>query len=98
MERGKLKQVRGTVVSSGMNKTIVVKAERRVKHPRYGKYIRKYTTYYAHDEGNDAAVGDIVELASTRPLSKLKRWRLTRVVSSFGVGDAGAVEDAAGEE
>ena len=89
MERGKLKQVQGTVVSSGMNKTIVVKSERRVKHPRYSKYVRKYTTYYAHDEENQARVGDQVELAFTRPQSKTKRWRLTRIVTSFAVGETG---------
>ena len=87
MTRGKLPEVRGTVVSDRMDKTIVVKTERRVKHPRYGKYIRRYTTYYAHDELNEAKVGDKVELAFTRPLSKTKRWRLLRVVTAFVTGE-----------
>lgn len=89
MERGRLRTVRGTVVSDKMEKTIVVKTERRVKHPQYGKYVRRYTTYYAHDEEGVAQVGDEVELAATRPMSKLKRWRLARVVN--------AAADRAGE-
>jgi small subunit ribosomal protein S17 len=88
MERGRLPKVRGTVVSDRMDKTIVVKTERRVKHPRYGKYVRRYTTYYAHDEDNQAKVGDEVELAFTRPQSKLKRWRLERVVSTLAGGES----------
>lgn len=87
MERGRLVTVRGTVVSDRMQKTIVVKAERKVKHPRYGKYVRRYTTYYAHDENDDASMGDIVELAATRPLSKQKRWRLVRVVTAKETGE-----------
>ena len=91
MERGRLNTVRGKVVSDRMPKTIVVKSERRVKHPRYGKYIRKYTTYYAHDENGEAREGDTVELAATRPLSKLKRWRLLKIVT---VGARSAARDA----
>ena len=87
MTRGRLPTVSGTVVSDRMDKTIIVKSERRVKHPRYGKYIRRYTTYYAHDELNEAKVGDKVELAFTRPLSKTKRWRLLRVVTAFVIGE-----------
>ena len=81
MERGRLSTVRGTVVSDRMAKTIIVKSERRVKHPRYGKYVRKYTTYYAHDEKDEAREGDVVDLAATRPLSKSKRWRLLNIVT-----------------
>jgi small subunit ribosomal protein S17 len=87
MSRGRLPTVRGTVVSDRMDKTIVVKTERRVKHPRYGKYIRRFTTYYAHDEMNEAKVGDKVELAFTRPVSKTKRWRLIKVVEAFATGE-----------
>ena len=87
MTRGRLPTVSGTVVSDRMDKTIIVKSERRVKHPRYGKYIRRYTTYYAHDELNEAKVGDKVELAFTRPLSKTKRWRLLQVVTAFVTGE-----------
>ena len=89
MTRGRLPTVRGTVVSDRMDKTIVVRAERMVKHPRYGKYIRRYTTYYAHDELNEAKVGDQVELAFTRPMSKSKRWRLTKIVTAFGSAETG---------
>ena len=87
MTRGRLPKVSGTVVSDRMDKTIIVKTEKRVKHPRYGKYIRRYTTYYAHDEKNEAKVGDQVELVFTRPLSKTKRWRLTKVVVAFATGE-----------
>ena len=87
MTRGRLPTVRGTVVSDRMDKTIVVRAERMVKHPRYGKYIRRYTTYYAHDEKNEAREGDQVELAFTRPISKSKRWRLTQILTTFATGE-----------
>ena len=94
MERGRLKTVQGRVVSDRMQKTIVVKTERRVKHPRYGKYVRKFTTYFAHDENDDARNGDLVELAATRPTSKKKCWRLVKVVTSAAgstpAADAGA--------
>jgi small subunit ribosomal protein S17 len=71
-----------------MQKTIVVKSERRVKHPRYGKYIRRITTYFAHDENDEARMGDLVELAPTRPLSSKKRWRLLKVVTPVGGAEA----------
>ena len=96
MSRGRLQTVRGTVVSDKMQKTIVVQTERRVKHPRYGKYVRRFTTYYAHDEREEAMEGDSVELAFTRPLSKLKRWRLVRVVTRpGGFVDTPGAEEAA---
>lgn len=91
MTRGRQTLVRGTVVSDRMDKTIVVRAERKVKHPLYGKYVRRYTTYYAHDEENQARVGDEVELSFTRPLSKLKRWRLSRILVA-AADRAGEVE------
>lgn len=72
--------VRGLVVSDSMDKTIVVRSERLVKHPVYKKYMRKFTKYYAHDESNTANKGDTVEISETRPLSKKKRWRLLEVV------------------
>lgn len=84
MERGRLKTVEGKVVSDAQDKTIVVRAEKKTRHPRYGKYVRTLTTYYAHDEKEEARSGDIVELAATRPLSKTKRWRLLRVIRSLG--------------
>jgi len=73
--------ISGVVVSNKMDKTIVVEVERLVKHPLYKKYIRRKKKFYAHDEQNSAGIGDKVEVAEmTRPLSKLKRWRLSRIV------------------
>jgi small subunit ribosomal protein S17 len=70
----------GTVTSDKMNKTRRVEVEWLVPHPKYGKYLRRRTICYAHDEHNESHVGDIVEIMETRPLSKLKRWRLVRIV------------------
>lgn len=78
--RGGRKRVTGIVSSNKMDKTLVVRVERRKKHPRYGKYIKRTTVYKAHDEGNRANVGDKVEIMETKPLSKTKRWRLVRIV------------------
>ncbi len=72
--------VRGVVVSNAMQKTIVVKVERLVAHPKYRKYVRKHSKFYAHDETERARNGDFVELLLTRPLSKKKRWLLDRVI------------------
>ena len=74
------KRVIGVVVSDKMDKTIVVKVERFVQHPRFKKYIKRSKKYYAHDERNEARIGDVVEIEETRPLSKLKRWRLIRII------------------
>ncbi|RKY21738.1 MAG: 30S ribosomal protein S17 [Planctomycetota bacterium] len=79
-ERGNRKKVIGVVASDKMDKTITVRVERLVKHPLYKKYIRRWTALKAHDEKNEAAVGDTVEIMETRPLSKTKRWRLVRIV------------------
>ena len=70
----------GLVVSDKMDKTITVAIERQVKHPIYGKFIKKTTKLHAHDEANDAHAGDTVRIQETRPLSKTKRWRLVEVV------------------
>ncbi len=70
----------GTVVSDKRNKTISVEVKRLVKHPRYGKYIYRSTVCHAHDENNEAHVGDRVNIQETRPLSKQKRWRLVSIV------------------
>ena len=75
------KTVIGVVTSNKMLKTITVRSEKRVKHPKYGKYVRRITTYKAHDEENKADIGSKVEIAEVRPLSKLKRWRLVRIVN-----------------
>jgi small subunit ribosomal protein S17 len=78
--RGYRKSRRGYVVSDKMNKTIVVEVEDRVKHPLYGKVIRRTTKVKAHDELNTAGIGDLVLIAETRPLSATKNWRLVEVI------------------
>ena len=79
-QRGRRKTKIGKVVSNKMKKSIVVAVERRVKHPLYGKYFRKTSTFMAHDEENQSVVGDKVKIMETRPLSKMKRWRLVEVL------------------
>jgi small subunit ribosomal protein S17 len=76
----KLRTVTGTVVSNKMDKTIAVMVERLVKHPQYGKYVRRSTKLLAHDEENACREGDLVDIAECRPYSKRKAWRLVRVV------------------
>ena len=78
--RGHRKERVGEVVSNKMVKTIVVRVERRFPHPQYRKVMTQYTKFYAHDEKNDAKPGDRVRIQETRPLSKLKCWRLVEVV------------------
>ena len=80
MNRGKRRQVVGVVTSDKMQKTVVVSVERIVKHPLYGKYIRRRNKLMAHNEGDVARMGDRVELVETRPLSKNKTWRVLRVL------------------
>ena len=70
----------GVVTSNKMTKTITVAVERKVKHPIYGKFVRKTTRFHAHDEKNEASIGDVVRIMETRPLSKTKRWRLVEVL------------------
>jgi len=70
----------GVVTSNKMTKTITVAVERKVKHPIYGKFVKKTTKFHAHDEKNEASIGDVVRIMETRPLSKTKRWRLVEVV------------------
>ena len=70
----------GVVTSNKMNKTITVAVERKVKHPIYGKFVKKTTKFHAHDEKDACTMGDIVKIMETRPLSKTKRWRLVEVV------------------
>ena len=82
VDRSRRRTVAGIVVSNKMDKTIAVEIERRVQHPVFGKTLRKFTRCYAHDEKNEANSGDKVELMETRPLSKMKAWRLLRVISS----------------
>lgn len=78
--RNQRKQRVGVVTSDKMDKTITVSVERRIQHPLYGKYIKRHKKLTAHDENNQCGVGDIVRIMETRPLSKLKRWRLVEVV------------------
>ncbi len=78
--RGNRKERVGEVVSNKMSKTIIVKVQRRFPHPKFKKIVTGYSKFYAHDDKNDAKVGDTVRIEETRPLSKLKRWRLVAVV------------------
>lgn len=84
-ERRVRKVMRGMVMSSKMDKTVVVQVNRKVRHPIYEKFVSKRSKLYAHDEKSEAGVGDIVEITQTRPLSKLKRWRLLRIVQKASV-------------
>ncbi len=70
----------GVVSSDKMEKTITVAVERKVKHPIYGKFVKKTTKFHAHDEKNEAKPGDVVRIMETRPLSKTKRWRLVEIL------------------
>ena len=74
----------GVVKSSKADKTICVHVERRIKHPVYGKFIRRSTKLHAHDEGNDCQEGDVVTIVETRPISKTKAWRLDRILERAG--------------
>ncbi len=80
MERNLRKERVGVVVSSKMDKTIVVAVERKEKHPLYGKFVKKTTKFVAHDEKNECGVGDTVLIMETRPLSKTKNWRVVEIV------------------
>ena len=70
----------GVVSSNKMDKTITVNVERKVKHPLYGKFLKKTTKFHAHDEKNECSIGDTVKIMESRPLSKTKRWRLVEIV------------------
>ena len=78
--RGRRQERRGVVVSSGMDKTIVVRVDAVKAHPKYKKVVRRSTKFHAHDEQNQAKVGDVVRIVETRPLSKTKNWRLAEIV------------------
>jgi small subunit ribosomal protein S17 len=80
VERNTRKERIGIVKSNKMQKTIVVAVERKMKHPLYGKFIKKTSTFAAHDENGDANIGDRVLIMETRPLSKTKRWRLVQIL------------------
>ena len=80
MERNLRKTKLGVVSSNKMDKTITVNVERKVKHPLYGKFLKKTTKFHAHDEKNECSIGDTVKIMESRPMSKTKRWRLVEVV------------------
>ena len=87
LDRANRRVVQGIVAGNGSDKTIAVRIERMFKHPKYKKYIRRHSKVHAHDETNDAQVGDRVELMECRPMSKTKRYRLTRVVERPSLPD-----------
>ena len=80
MERNNRKVGEGVVVSDKMDKSIVIKVERKMKHPIYGKFLKRSTKFMAHDEKNDCHIGDRVRIMETRPLSKNKCWRLVEIL------------------
>ena len=79
-ERNLRKQRVGVVTSNKMHKTITIEVERKLRHPIYGKYVKKSKKFMAHDENNDCNIGDLVRIMETRPLSKNKRWRLVEIL------------------
>ena len=80
MERNLRKERIGVLVSNKMDKSIVILVERKVKHPKYGKFVKKSTKFMAHDEKNECNIGDTVRIMETRPLSKNKCWRLVEII------------------
>lgn len=80
MERNLRKERIGVVTSNKMDKSAVVLVERRLMHPKYGKFIKKTTKFVAHDEKNECSIGDKVRIMETRPLSRTKRWRLVEII------------------
>jgi small subunit ribosomal protein S17 len=90
-QRNSRRLLRGTVSSDKMDKTITVVVERLLQHPKYLKYLRRNKKYHAHDENNDAQVGDVVEIVECRPISKNKRWRLNSVIERAVLTDGGVL-------
>jgi small subunit ribosomal protein S17 len=89
--RGTRRVLQGTVMSTGMDKSITVRVERRYKHPKYGKFLSAHKKYMAHDGEGQASLGDTVQITECRPLSKRKRWRLTEVIMKAAVTDGGVL-------
>lgn len=81
---GRRQEKTGVVISNRMQKTVVVKVVRRVKHPLYKRYVTKTSKFHAHDEQNRCSTGDKVRIQETRPLSRLKRWRVVEILSNKG--------------
>lgn len=92
------RQAIGRVTSDKMQKTRVVEIPRLVRHPKYGKYVRKRTRCHVHDENNESAFGDTVEIIESRPLSKMKRWELVRVIEKNREVDLAALRAARKQE
>ena len=92
--QGRRKEVVGEVVSNKMHKTIVVQVTRKKAHPFYGRVIARNKKFYAHDETNQAHVGDVVRIEETRPLSKLKRWKLKDIIQKATLLPEAAVDAA----
>ena len=84
MQDRKLKTLTGVVVSNSGNKSVKIALDYKVKHPKYGKYIKRRTKIGVHDEHNQSGVGDVIEIAECRPRSKTKSWRLVKVVKKAG--------------
>ena len=89
------RQIIGLVTGDKMQKTRRVEIERLVRHPKYGKFLRRRTVCHVHDENNDSQIGDTVEIIESQPLSKLKRWNLVRIVSKSQQVDIAAMRVAA---
>ncbi|MCL2005558.1 MAG: 30S ribosomal protein S17 [Planctomycetaceae bacterium] len=87
----------GVVKSDKMNKTRRVEISRLVKYPKYGKYVKRRTVCYVHDENNESVTGDTVEIIESRPMSRLKRWQLVKIVSKGNIIDVAALRAAAKE-
>jgi small subunit ribosomal protein S17 len=83
----------GVVISDKMDKSVVVRVDRLTKHPLYKKYIRKRAKFMAHDEENKCRIGDTVEIVESRPLSKMKRWRVRRIIMKSAALDVGKMKD-----
>jgi len=81
VQEGGARTETGRVISNKMHKTVTVLVERTVKHPKYGKYIKRSTKFHAHDENNDCQEGDVVSIEQCRPLSKTKSWRLHKIIT-----------------
>jgi small subunit ribosomal protein S17 len=92
--QGRRKEVVGEVVSNRMHKTIVVQVTRKKSHPFYGRVIARHKKFYAHDEKNEAHIGDFVRIEETRPLSKLKRWKLKDIIRKAALLPEATVEAA----
>ena len=80
MERNLRKERTGTVTSNKMDKSIVVAVEMKIMHPKYGKFVKQTKKFMAHDETGECGIGDVVKIMETRPMSKLKRWRMFEVI------------------